>query len=169
MTWRRSDFAYPASNIDHILVPADLVGCFDNGNVIDVDPKLSDHSIIFVDCHLPEQVPIVISAKYRLKAFESDNKKIVYETKCCIQLLNAQLLIKAQSIESKEHCETVLFEFEKNIKRALNESIGKHSPKNGSLFSNLPSLFATKDIHTIEFKDFQKIFKQSIEYNKLAR
>ena len=159
VTWRRSAYSYPASNIDHILVPREMESYFNNGTVVDVDAKFSDHSLIYVDCHLPEQVPVILKAKYRLKAFEIEQKQIDYAAACQMALAESELIHAAQNIKSKEDCEAVLLHFESKLHRILNETIGKYSEKN-FLFSNLPTLLQTRNLHAIEFKDMQKIFKQ---------
>ena len=155
------------SDIDHILVPSELLPCCSSGVVVDFDQSITDHSMIYFDVELPEQIPTVMTKKFRLAAFELLEKQLDYEGKSNVYLLRYKMLDKIATIESEEDLNNYIKELEKHCRRSINESVGTHSEKT-CRFGNFPSVFQTVDVHHMQFSDLERFCNshQLLEYDK---
>ena len=146
------------SDIDHALVPRELVNRCSSITTLPFNPAFSDHCVLYFDIELDETAPRIMTAKYRLKAFELPEKQEAYAGMSNAKLLSADLENVVEEIRTRQECEDFVITLQKTLQVSLNETVGKHSPKT-CRFHNFPSLLQTTAVTSMTFAELSTIAK----------
>eukprot|EP00834_Sanchytrium_tribonematis_P006013 NODE_409_length_7945_cov_0.205710.p1 type:complete len:1585 gc:universal NODE_409_length_7945_cov_0.205710:6017-1263(-) len=142
-----------SSDIDHFILANHLLAFAETGHVYDVPEYLSDHSIIHATLHLPITQTTINTSKFRVKLLNENTKKEEYQSKLEKILINKNVINLTNNISSFRDLSHLIKIIQQSIRTALNESVGKSSPKSIKDLQ-MPHLLQNIDLHTINYPDY---------------